>query len=291
MQRDAAHNIALQAGDIVTILSQKDVAVSVEKQSRLVRVEGEVSAAGVYQALPGETLPQLLKRIGGLTAHAYVYGTEFNRESVRLRQQENLDALVRRLEASLQGRTKSVTPGQDAASAAALMQQEQAQIQAQINKLRTLKSSGRLALEMDPKANSIAALPNIPLEDGDRFFVPPVPGYVAASGAVYNENALIYRPGKTVGDVLRAAGLTDEAEAGSAFVLRADGSVVAKRDQGGLFGGRFESLAVMPGDTLVVPAKVDREDGYSFTVRALKDWTQILSNLGISAAAIKSLRN
>ena len=46
-----------------------------------------------------------------------------------------------------------------------------------------------------------------------------------------------------------------------------------------------------PGDTVIVPAKVDRESGYSFLVRALRDWTQIFSNLGIGAAAIKTLKN
>ena len=42
---------------------------------------------------------------------------------------------------------------------------------------------------------------------------------------------------------------------------------------------------------LIVPAKVDRESTYNFVVRALRDWTQIFSNLGIGAAAIKTLRN
>jgi hypothetical protein len=46
----------------------------------------------------------------------------------------------------------------------------------------------------------------------------------------------------------------------------------------------------MPGDTLIVPAKVDRESTYNFLVRGLRDWTQIFANLGIGAAAIKTLR-
>ena len=46
---------------------------------------------------------------------------------------------------------------------------------------------------------------------------------------------------------------------------------------------------VMPGDTVVVPSKIDRESTYNFAVRALKDWTMIISNLGIGAAAIKTL--
>jgi hypothetical protein len=36
---------------------------------------------------------------------------------------------------------------------------------------------------------------------------------------------------------------------------------------------------------------MDRESSYNFTVRALKDWTQILSNLGLGLAAIKTLNN
>ena len=46
-----------------------------------------------------------------------------------------------------------------------------------------------------------------------------------------------------------------------------------------------------PGDTVVVPSKVDRESGYNAIMRGLRDWTQIFSNLGIGAAAIRTLRN
>jgi hypothetical protein len=45
----------------------------------------------------------------------------------------------------------------------------------------------------------------------------------------------------------------------------------------------------LPGDTVVVPTMVDRESKYNFLVRGLKDWTQILSNFGVGAAALKSL--
>lgn len=293
LQKDPSQNISLQPGDVLTILGQKDLALPQERQSRLVRVEGEVAAPGIYQAQAGETLPQLLKRIGGLTAQAYVFGTEFSRESVRVRQQENLQLLVRKLEAQLQSDVRTVVASntQEAAGSAALLQQQQAQLQSQISRLKSLKSNGRMTLELDPSARSLAALPALPLEDGDRIYVPSAPGYVVAVGAVNNENAMIYKPGKTVADIVRTAGTTDDAETDSIFVLRADGSVVTKKDSGGWFGGRFESMAMMPGDTLVVPAKVDRESGYAFTVRALKDWTQIIANLGIGAAAIKTLRD
>jgi len=100
---------------------------------------------------------------------------------------------------------------------------------------------------------------------------------------------MIYRPGRTVGDVLKAASLTEDAEVSEAFVLRADGSVFSRRNSG--WFSSFESARIMPGDTLVVPPKVDRESGYNFFMRSLRDWTQIFSNLGLGAAAIRTLRN
>lgn len=289
---DPAHNLLLQAGDVITIMSSTDLRLPAERQTRLVRIEGEVAAPGIYQAQPGETLPQLISRVGGLTPQAYLYGAEFTRETVRRQQQENLDKLVSRLESQLgsAGATLAANlTGDRAAQASAIQQQSQAQMQAQIARLKTLKSKGRVSLELEPSLTQTNPLPGLPLEDGDAFLVPSLPAFVAAAGSVNNENALIYKPGKTVGDVIKAAGLTEDAEPSEAFLLRADGSIVARRG-GGLFGG-FEGTKVMPGDTVVIPAKVDRETSYNFIVRGLRDWTQIFSNLGIGAAAIKTLRN
>lgn len=289
LQRDAAHNLVLQPGDVITVLSQNDLRLPLERQTRLVRVEGEVAAPGVYQTLPGETLPQLLQRVGGLTPQAYLFGTELSRQSVRTRQQENLGKLVRQLEAQLQAQSSALAANQTTEAAQA-QQLQQAQLKAQIDRLKSANSNGRMSLELDTQASSLSALPGLPLEDGDRVLVPATPGFVAAMGAVNNENVFIHKPGKTVGDIMASAGLTEDAEPDQAFVLRADGSIVARRDRG-FFGGDFTATRVMPGDTVVVPAKLDRESRYSFITRAVKDWTQIFANLGLGVAAINSIKN
>jgi protein involved in polysaccharide export with SLBB domain len=287
LQKDPSHNLMLQSGDVVTILSSTDVQLPSERKTRMVRIEGEVAAPGVYQTLPGETLPLLLQRVGGLTPQAYLYGTEFTRESVRKQQQENLDQVIRRLEA--QGTNASATlsanlSGDRAVQAVTLQQQQQ--MQSQIARLKALKSKGRVSLELDSVQ---ATLPNLPLEDGDTILIPTLPAFVAAVGSVNNDNVFIYRPGKTVADVLAAAGLNEDSESSEAFVLRADGSIFGRKTAGWL--SRFEGTKLMPGDTVVVPSKVDRESGYNILMRGLKDWTQIFSNLGIGAAAIKTLKN
>jgi len=292
---DAQHNLALQSGDIVTILSKNDLRVPQDRQTRLVRVEGEVAAPGIYQVEAGETLPQLLARLGGVTPNAYLYGTEFTRESVRRQQQQNLDTVIRKLESQLQAESSrqiaNVKSESDAQTQLQLQQQQLQQQQQQLARMRTLKSNGRVSLELPPANVNLVTLPALPLEDGDTINIPSRPGFVSAVGEVHNENAIIYRPGRTVGDVLKTAGVSENAEPDNAFVLRADGSVKSARDNNSLFSmSSFDDIELMPGDTVVVPAKLDRETGWTKFVTGLKDWTQILYQMGLGAAAWNTLK-
>jgi len=300
VNQDPAHNLLLQPGDVVTIMSSNDLRMPVERQHRLVRIEGEVAAPGVYQALPGETLPMLIARIGGLTPQAYVFGTEFTRESIRKQQQNNLDAVVRRLESQLFSAASASTTnltGDRAAQSAGVAQAQQQQMKAQLDKIKALKSQGRVALELAPVvatmtpqgSKTMTALPPLPLEDGDAILIPAQPAFVSAAGSVNNENALIYKPGKTVGDIIKSVGLTEDAEPNEIFVLRADGSILGKRSSG--FLKNFDNTEVMPGDTVVVPGMLDRESRYNFVIRAFKDWTQILSNFGLGVASLRIIKS
>lgn len=295
IQKDETQNLPLLPGDVVSILSQKDLKLPTERQTRLVRLEGEVAAPGLYEVQPGETMGELLRRVGGLTPQAYVYGLSIDRNSVRQKQQENLDMLIRRLESQQQSQILFLLANRnsgDTASQAALMQQQQQLAKSQLDSLRKLQSNGRIALEMNPENATLASLPELPLEDGDRIVVPPAPGFVTAVGAVNNENVFIYRNGRTVSDIVKVAGLREEADPDQMFVLRADGSIVSRNNAGGFFGfGGFDSLKLMPGDALVVPEKLDRETNRNFIARQLKDWTQILSQFGLGVAAIKVIRD
>lgn len=284
---DTRHNLELQPGDIVTILSKKDLRVPQDRQTRLVRVEGEVAAPGIYQIETGETLPQLIARLGGVTPNAYLYGAEFTRESVRKQQQKNLDTLIRKLEAQLQAEAgKRMAEAKDGSEVQLqLLAQQQ-----QLERMKALKSNGRVSLELPLAEVTLDALPPLPLEDGDAIHIPSRPGFVTAVGEVYNENAIIYRSGRTVGDVLETVGVTDSGELRNAFVLRADGSVKAARDANSIFMvGGFKDIELMPGDTVVVPGKLDRRTNWTKFVAGLKDWTQIIYQMGLGIAAWNTL--
>lgn len=293
IQRDPTHNVELKPGDVVTVYSQKDLRVPVSRQTRLVSVEGEVAAPGVYQLRPGETLKGLLDRVGGFTDHAYVYGLEFSREETRQRQRENLNAAMTRLQAlSATQAARDAANRRDDQRADTSAAVSNAATQAQLARLAQLQPNGRIALELQPDVRSVAALPDVPLEHGDRIIVPPRPGFVTVAGAVVNNNAFLWKQGRTAGDYVRLAGLDEAADTSNMFVLRADGTVTSANERRGFFGyGGIDSQVLQPGDAVVVPNQLDYETWGRALVRNLKDWSQIFSQFGLGAAAIQTLRN
>jgi protein involved in polysaccharide export with SLBB domain len=147
---DPAHNLTLQAGDVITIFGVNDLPVPLEKRTQFVSVGGEVMVPGVYQLQAGETLPDLIKRAGGFSRNAFPYGTVFTRESTRAQQQVNLDKSVRQMEAAIN--SEAITNMQnvtDSEKTTSLQSQLTGQ-RIMLRRLQGLKASGRIALELDP---------------------------------------------------------------------------------------------------------------------------------------------
>ncbi len=292
LQGDDANNIELRSGDVVTVYSQKDIRVPVSRQTRLVSLEGEVGSPGVYQLEPGDTLKSVIARAGGFTAQAYLYGLEFSREETRQRQRENLVAAIARLESlsAVQAARDAANRRDDAIGAASTTAVSNAATQAQLSRLRNVQPNGRIALELEAETSTLAALPDVPLEGGDRIVVPSRPGFVTVAGAVVNSNAFLWKAGRTAGEYLRLAGADEAAEPDNMFILRADGTVSHAGDKRGFFGrSSLESQVMQPGDALIVPNQLDFETWGRAFVRNLKDFAQIFTGFGIGIAAIHSL--
>jgi protein involved in polysaccharide export with SLBB domain len=288
-------NLQLQPGDTVTIFSQDDVAVPMDKRQIFVRVEGEVKVPGVYQMAASDTLQTLLAKAGGPTSNAYLFGTAFYREEARKEQQVNLQRAADRLEAQMRSeestraanlRAMSTT---EAAAATAQFEAERKIAQEHIARLRRLRSTGRIAFGLDANDRSFAHLPQVTLQNGDRLVVPSKPAFVHVFGAVNAEASPLWRPNTRVKDYLNLAGPTSDADIDNVFVMRVDGTVVSSDSQS-WFLGKIGGVEVMPGDAIVVPEKVDRQTVWSKFTQGARDWTQILANLGLGAAAVKTLR-
>jgi protein involved in polysaccharide export with SLBB domain len=280
LEHDEASNLELQPGDIVTIFSQRDISVPQTERSQYVIVEGEVVRAGVYKLENNETLRSILQRAGGLTPNAYVYGSQLTRESARVDQQKSLDQLATTMEVQIRQSAVSVAAS---ASPGELPQLLAAQ-EAIVAQLRNTRASGRVALPVRPKDKSLTDFPDMVLEDSDRLSIPHTPSTVSVVGDVYNPGSFIFESRNTAGAYLDLAGKgKPQSDLHHAFVLRANGIVVAANNVNGPFtGAKFERLRLYPGDQIVVPYKLPT----GAFVRGLRDWTQIMSQLALTGAAL-----
>ncbi|MBP8272301.1 MAG: SLBB domain-containing protein [Sphaerotilus sp.] len=279
-----ASQTELRSGDVLFAFNAVTLATSQQRQNKRVRVEGEVLRPGDYLLPASSTLEDAVTAAGGLTSAAFVFGTDFTRESVRVAQQVNYERALRNLETeiSLATSTQRITSADEAAAQAG-RSNATARL---IERLRTIKPSGRVVLQVPPDSRQ---LPQLMLEDGDRLLVPSVPSSVGVFGSVFNAGSYLREDGQTLADYLRlAGGPTRGADAGSTFVLRANGTVVSNRQESGWGGGlrsSFEALPALPGDTLFVPEELDK----TTFVQHAKDWTQILAQFALGVAAFVTL--
>ena len=288
LQHDATQDLELQPSDVVTIFSAADIRVPVAEQTKLVRLEGEFVHAGVYSVRSGETLRQLVVRAGGLTPDAYLYGSEFTRVSTRAVQQARIDEYVQSLSMAIQ-RNSAALASSSSASAQGLASATAAQSgeQGLLASLRQIRATGRVVLPTQPNSTGVTTLPDITLEDGDRFIIPQVPATVNVVGAVYDQNSFLFRPGGRVGTYLReAGGPNKDADHRREFIIRADGEVVSRDSSNGLWGNQFDQARIFPGDTIVVPEKIFKPSA----LYGILNWSQIFSQLALGSAALNVIQ-
>jgi protein involved in polysaccharide export with SLBB domain len=287
LEHDASQDLELKSGDIVSVFSEADIHVPLEEQTKLVTLDGEFVHAGVYTVKPGETLKHLVERAGGITPKAYLYGSEFTRQSVRIAQQARIDEYVQNLSMRIQRSNlaiaASTSSGQDLATNAAAQSNERDLIAA----LRQVRATGRIVLTMKPDSSGTGSLPDVTMENGDRFVIPPVPSVINVIGAVYNQNSFLYVAGRRVGAYLtQAGGANREADEKHEFIIRANGDVVSRDTVNSVWGNDFAKLRLNPGDSIVIPEKTFKPSA----MRGVLEWSQLFSQLAFGVAAINAIQ-
>lgn len=283
LEHDETGNLELKSGDIVTIFSQRDISLPEDERSRYMVIEGEVQRPGVYKLDKNDTLQSVLRRAGGLTPNAYIYGSQLLRESARIEQQNSLDQLVNTMEVQVRQSALSIAASAGGGDAQGLAQLQQGIV----SQLRAVKASGRVALPVKPSDKQISAFPDMVMEDNDRLIIPHMPSTVSVVGNVYNPGSFIFDAHTNSGAYLEMAGKgKPQSDMHHAFVLRANGVVVAANNVNGLFSGtKFDHLRLYPGDEIIVPYKLPT----GLFVRGLQNWSQIASQLAITAVALRTV--
>lgn len=287
-ERDPNHNLKLMAGDSVVVFSNKEIQLPQSRKNIFVKISGEVNAPGLYQMKRGETLLDLVRESGGWTRDAYLYGTNFTRESTKKLQLENLTRAINRVESDINSQSVTSVQNNINPELLAASQQAIASQKAFLNKLKTVQPSGRIALELNPDDPKY---PEVVLEDGDEILIPSRPSFIGVFGSVYAESTYIHRSNATVKEYLGKAGLARESDINAVMIIRADATIESDNKNSSFFSRSVMDMKLYPGDTIFVPEAFDRRTSYTQFMQGAKDWTTILYQFGIGAAAWKTLKN
>jgi len=272
---DTDADVLLKPGDKLSIRQMagwKDIGASIT-------IAGEVQFPGSYGIDPGEHLSSVLRRAGGFLPDAYPRAAVFERRQVQELNEQTKLTVIRKLETTPNPVKYTETGG---ASSALAFEQEKKEM---LNALRGQPASGRLVIKISSNLSEWENTANdMEVRAGDALFIPKQPGFVLVNGQVNNTTALVYTPGKSVGAYLRqAGGPTRSADVKNLYVIQASGRVIG-RDSSWTFHS-VQDVLVGPGDTIVVPDKVNVE---STTWKNVLNTAQIISALAITAAVAKS---
>ena len=261
-------DVRLRPGDVLTvrqISGWDDIGATVQ-------VAGEVVHPGTYGIEGGERLSSILERAGGFRSDAYSYGAILERAQVRELEEKSRADLIREIQQ--EGTSLKSTIDDPVSKEASLMQWRDT-----LNKLQNAPPAGRQVIHVSANIKQWANTPaDIQVRAGDVLFIPKRPNFVMVNGAVYNQTAITFKPGKSAAWYLqRAGGPTNMADKKSIFVVRADGTVSGGK--GGLFTGGALDAALQPGDMVVVP---DKAFGGGFKWKESLQVAQLVSAVGIA---------
>ena len=250
---------------------------------RTVTLKGEVRFPGTYTIEKGESIHSLITRAGGFTEKAYLKGSFFTRVSVKDLQQQHLDDLARRLEFELLGASAESTEAALDPQAAIQLKLATEQKKQLIAKIKSARATGRISIELEPFDAFKDSHFNIALQEGDELYIPENPAQIQVIGSVYNQTSFIHEKNADVSDYLmKAGGFTKNADDDEMYILKVNGTAVSKRNSSGWLGGGFNSKRLDPGDTIVVPEKVEKV----VWLREVKDITQILYQIAVTAGVL-----
>ncbi|MBI4003035.1 MAG: SLBB domain-containing protein [Nitrospira defluvii] len=250
LEGSAGENYELQRLDQVVVASQ-------HRPPNLVLVEGELKRPGYFTIEMGERLSSVLKRAGGVTPNAFPAGLVLTRESVKLRQQAELERFVASERQRLTAQSAGMAAGSTGLSTAAVLTAggglaEQQVLSLRLQQLEAITSRlelGRVVIRMESVDRLEGTEDDIILEGRDRILMPTPPQTVSIIGSVKNPSTVVYRPTLGLDEYLRqAGGLTEDANKKEMYVMRANGTTDS---------AYLAVKEVRSGDTIVVPQKIE----------------------------------
>jgi len=272
MTGEEKDDIPLRDGDVLTIRQLPrwtDIGASMT-------VRGEVLHPGTYGIEPGERLSSVLARSGGFDSESYPYGAVLMRREVldvEMRTHRELVERVKAEEVNLKALPETDQDQKNSKLTAI------GQTEATLAQLEASAPIGRVVVHITPDMKSWQnTAADVQVRDGDVLVVPKKAGYVLVNGQVFNPTAISYRPGHSAKWYLtQAGGYTQLADKKAAFVVRADGSVIAaKNNTDGWWSGDPMNATLRAGDSIVVPEKAPKIGS--------RNWSTVIQSAQLAAS-------
>lgn len=288
---DPEHNQALQPDDVLIV---RGIIGWSDSTDKFVQLKGEVKFPGFYSVEKGEKLSSVIARAGGYTEKAYLRGAKFARRTVREEQQKRMDEVLVKTQ-------KEISQKQAALVSVAASKEELEATKAaleglskNVERMKNMRAEGRVVIHLSHLDELKKSSYDLDLEGGDYLEIPARSNVVNVMGYVYNPTSYVYIPEiSTVEYYLsKSGGATNDADQSEIFVIKADGTVQSRQQSS--FGikwnedakkwsfGSFMSTSLEPGDSLVVPQKLE----HTAWLRDIKDITTIISQIALTAGTV-----
>ena len=239
-------------------------------KSRKVTLTGEFNFPGDYVISTDETILSVIERAGGFTDSAFIQGSVYLKNTVRLNEIKRLEEYSNQIKKNYS--SSSLT--QESSSSIPIDQLDDF-----LSMLEATEPTGRVAIDLGS-----SNLSDYGVEEGDSLHIPKKSLTVNVVGEVNLAHALEYTKELTIDDYLQlSGGLTQRADKDNLYIVKANGStIVLDKSSFRIFGRKPK---IEPGDTIVVPVNIQYKD-------SLTNWTQVTQLIYqsmVSIAAVKGL--
>ncbi|NQZ82651.1 MAG: SLBB domain-containing protein [Colwellia sp.] len=265
LNEDVVANISLQSKDRLNIHH-----IPAWQENHIIELRGEFLFPGKYTIKRGETLAELIVRVGGFTEFAYTDSSFFTRKGLKQLELQNIIKVSENLRSEIA--SKSLT--QDGSSQGI----DYAQAKLLLADLTKVTPVGRLVVDV-PRIMSDESF-DVTLEDGDMLYIPAKQNSVNVIGQVQVATSHIYQTGLSAFDYVNlSGGAKKQADDGRIYVIKANGAVEIPNN-GNWFSQNNGELE--PGDTVVVPLD-------SYYMEDLTLWTSVTQIVYNAAIAMKAV--
>jgi protein involved in polysaccharide export with SLBB domain len=253
------------------IESRDEDRIFVRKNSfRNVKITGAVVRPGNYKMIEGQNVFDLIDSAGGYTQNAFPAGAIYLNEEAKEINTKALDRLYNEFIDGMIDVLQKSSGELDITPLVTLSKQ-----------IKDSEPNGRIIVDLLDESTQTL------VKDDDSIMIPEINNNVFIFGEVLNEGALIYKIGADLEFYLReAAGLKEQANAQSIFIMYPNGQTKQFTRKRNLFASKSQEVIIEPGSIIYVPKKIDDTIASRLTAQA---YATILGNISLALASLNSI--